>query len=108
MQQKIPIENLYYLLCYAWGVSDQLDWVKVNGEKCHSLENLLSINRVIFSTLKRLMRIEGIDADIRVRLRKTLARFPHIEEIRVTEGLLGRLLQHRFSGVYSLVLNICR
>ena len=27
MQQKIPIENLYYLLCYAWGVSDQLDWV---------------------------------------------------------------------------------
>ena len=54
------------------------------------------------------MRIEGIDADIRARLRKTLARFPHIEEICVTEGLLGRLLQHRFSGGYSLVLNICR
>lgn len=33
MQQKIPIENLYYLLCYAWGVSDQLDWVKVDGEE---------------------------------------------------------------------------
>lgn len=66
------------------------------------------INRVIFSTLKRLMRIEGIDADIRARLRKTLAKFPHIEEIRVTEGLLGRLLQHRLSGVYKLVLNICR
>ena len=32
MQQKIPIENLYYLLCYAWGVSDQLDWVKVDSE----------------------------------------------------------------------------
>lgn len=43
MQQKIPIENLYYLLCYAWGVSDQLDKVKVDGEKCHSLENLLSM-----------------------------------------------------------------
>lgn len=63
---------------------------------------------LFFSTLKRLMRIEKIDEDIRVRLRKTLAKFPHIEEIRVTEGLLGRLLQHRFSGVYSLVLNICR
>ena len=169
MQQKIPIENLYYLLCYAWGVSDQLDKVKVDGEKCHSLENLLStvllnacdrllrqgllrayrfeeqelegvrgklnlaetlksgkhlngrticqideltqdvvINRVIFSTLKRLMRIEGIDEDIRARLRKTLAKFPHIEEIRVTEGLLGRLRQHRLSGFYKLVLNICR
>ena len=66
------------------------------------------INRVIFSTLRRLVRIEGIDADIRARLRKTLTRFPHIEEIRVTEGLLGRLLQHRFSGGYKLVLNICR
>lgn len=185
MQQKIPIENLYYLLCYAWGVSDQLDKVKVNGEKCHSLENLLSmvllnvcdrllrqglvreyryeeqevegirgklnlaetlksgkylygqticqvdeltqdvvINRVIFSTLKRLMRIEGIDENIRVRLRKTLARFPHIAEIRVTEGLLGRLLRHlpgrflrhlpgrfqghRQNGVYSLALNVCK
>ncbi len=63
---------------------------------------------LFFSTLKRLMRIEKIDEDIRARLRKTLAKFPHIEEIRVTEGLLGRLLQHRFSGVYSLVLNICR
>ncbi len=177
MQQKIPIENLYYLLCYAWGVSDQLDKVKVDGEKCHSLENLLSmvllnvcdkllrqglvreyryeeqevegirgklnlaetlksgkylygqticqvdeltqdvvINRVIFSTVKRLMRIEGIDENIRVRLRKTLARFPHIAEIRVTEGLLGRLLRHlpgrfqghRQNGVYSLALNVCK
>lgn len=177
MQQKIPIENLYYLLCYAWGVSDQLDKVKVDGEKCHSLENLLSmvllnacdrllrrglvreyrykeqevegirgklnlaetlksgkylygqticqvdeltqdvvINRVILSTLKRLMRIEGIDENIRVRLRKTLARFPHIAEIRVTEGLPGRLLRHlpgrfqglRQNGVYSLALNVCK
>lgn len=181
MQQKIPIENLYYLLCYAWGVSDQLDRVKVDGEKCHSLENLLSmvlihvcdrllrrglvreyrfeeqevegvrgklnlaetlksgkhlngrticqvdeltqdvvINRVIFSTLKRLMRIEGIDEDIRGNLRKTLARFPHVREIRVTGGLLERLLGNHFGshlghlpghhhhGVYSLALNVCR
>ena len=181
MQQKIPIENLYYLLCYAWGVSDQLDRVKVDGKKCHSLENLLSmvlihicdrllrrglvreyrfeeqevegvrgklnlagtlksgkhlngrticqvdeltqdvvINRVIFSTLKRLMRIEGIDEDIRGNLRKTLARFPHVREIRVTGGLLERLLGnhsgsypghltgHRHHGVYLLALNVCR
>ena len=147
MQQKIPIENLYYLLCYAWGVSDQLDRVKVDGEKCHSLENLLSmvlihicdrllrrglvreyrfeeqevvINRVIFSTLKRLMRIDGIDEDIRGNLRKTLARFPHVREIRVTGGLLERLLGnhfgshpghlpgHRHHGVYSLALNVCK
>ena len=56
------------------------------------------INRVIFSTLKRLMRIEGIDEDIRARLPKTLARFPHIEEIRVTGGLLERLLGNHFGS----------
>ena len=53
------------------------------------------------------MRIEGIDGDIRARLRRLWQEFPHIEEIRVTEGLLGRLLQHRFCGVIRLVLNIC-
>ena len=44
------------------------------------------------------MRIEGIDEDIRARLLKTLARFPHIEEIQVTEGLLGRLLGNHFGS----------
>ena len=34
--------------------------------------------------------------------------FSSFEEIRVTEGLLGRLRQHRLSGFYKLVLNICR
>lgn len=45
------------------------------------------------------MRIEGIDADIRARLRKTLTRFPHIEEIRVTEGLLGGFFSIGLAGV---------
>ena len=44
------------------------------------------------------MRIEGIDEDIRARLPKTLARFPHIEEIQVTEGLLERLLGNHFGS----------
>lgn len=44
----------------------------------------------------------------RAALNGGMAFFPHIEEIRVTEGLLGRLRQHRLSGFYKLVLNICR
>ena len=44
------------------------------------------------------MRIEGIDEDIRARLLKTLARFPHIEEIQVTEGLPERLLGNHFGS----------
>ena len=115
MQQKIPIENLYYLLCYAWGVSDQLDKVKVDGEKCHSLENLLSTvllnacDRLLRQGLLRAYRFEEQEVEgVRGKLNLAETFFPHIEEIRVTEGLLGRLLQHRFSGGYSLVLNICR
>lgn len=42
MIHQIPIENLYYMLCYAWDVNDQLNKVKVDGEHCHSLENLLT------------------------------------------------------------------
>ena len=75
MQQKIPIENLYYLLCYAWGVSDQLDKVKVDGEKCHSLENLLSM--VLFNACDRL-------------LRQGLLRAYRFEEQEV-EGVRGKL-----------------
>ena len=50
------------------------------------------------------MRIEGIDENIRARLLKTLARFPHIEEIQVTEGLLGRLL----GNLLGVILGIFR
>lgn len=42
MTPLIPIQNLYYILCYAWDVTDQQHKVKVDGDKCHSLENLLS------------------------------------------------------------------
>ena len=75
MQQKIPIENLYYLLCYAWGVSDQLDKVKVDDEKCHSLENLLSM--VLLNACDRL-------------LRQGLLRAYRFEEQEV-EGVRGKL-----------------
>ena len=42
MVPQIPLENLYYLLCDAWAVTDQLNKVKVDGEHSQSLENLLA------------------------------------------------------------------
>ena len=169
MRHPIPIENLYYLLCYAWDITDQLDKVKVDGEKCHSPQNLLStvllnackrllhrglvreyrfeeqevegvrgklnlaetlksgkhlhgrticrvdeltqdvpINLIIFSTLKRLLRTESIDEDIRRKLRKTVGKFPRLKEIRITSSMFGRFRLHRHSNFYSLVLNICQ
>lgn len=38
----IPIQNLYYLLCYAWGLPEQRDWVKVDANKCPAVVDLLS------------------------------------------------------------------
>ena len=54
MVPQIPIENLYYLLCYAWDVTDQLNKVKVDGEHSHSLENLLA--SVLTNACERLLR----------------------------------------------------
>ena len=56
------------------------------------------INRVIFSTLKRLMRIEGIDEDIRARLLKTLARFPHLKKFRLLRVCRG--------GFWGIILGV--
>lgn len=54
MLPQIPIQNLYYLLCYAWDVTDQQHKVKVDGEQCHSLENLLA--QVLVEACKHLLR----------------------------------------------------
>jgi len=39
---QIPIQNLYYLLCYAWGLPEQRDWVKVDADSCPAVLDLLS------------------------------------------------------------------
>ena len=54
MIPKIPIQNLYYLLCYVWDVPDQRNKVKVDGEKYHSLENLLAI--ILLNVCEHLLR----------------------------------------------------
>lgn len=54
MTPKIPIQNLYYLLCYAWDVTDQMQMVKVDGRQCHSLDNLLA--NVLANACERLLR----------------------------------------------------
>ena len=42
MASQIPIQNLYYLLCYAWGLPEQREWVKVDADSCPSVLDLLS------------------------------------------------------------------
>ena len=169
MLPKIPIENLYYLLCYAWDVNDQLNKVKVDGRNYHSLENLLAtvlvmacelllrrglvleylfeefevngirgklnleetlkkgiygrgkticqideltsdvlINQVIYSTLKRLVKLDSLDEEIRQRVRKTMRKFPHMREVDVVINTFERIKLNRNNRFYALVLNVCK
>lgn len=39
---KIPVENIYYLLCYAWDKLDEKDLVSVSAQDCNDLLELLT------------------------------------------------------------------
>ncbi len=39
--RRIPIQNLYYILCYAWGMGEMRGKVSVGIENCLSLSDLL-------------------------------------------------------------------
>ena len=39
--RKIPIQNMYYILCYAWGMGEMRGKVNTGVERCDSIGNLL-------------------------------------------------------------------
>ena len=39
--RQIPIQNMYYILCYAWGMGEMRGKVNVGVERCNSVANLL-------------------------------------------------------------------
>lgn len=94
MIPQIPIQNLYYLLCYAWDVSDLQHKVKVDGDNCHSLENLLAM--VLLNACDHL-------------LRRGLIREYRYEEQDV-EGVKGKLniAETLKSGKYRQGRTICQ
>lgn len=54
----IPIENIYYLLCYAWNNLDEKDRVDVTAEDCSEILDLLS--KVVINGTRILLK-RGID-----------------------------------------------
>ncbi|MDA1036081.1 MAG: hypothetical protein O3B65_04265 [Chloroflexi bacterium] len=54
----VPIQNVYYLLCYAWDRLEALDSVDVGGLSGDRVENLLG--KVLHDGVSRLMR-RGLD-----------------------------------------------
>ena len=169
MLPQIPIQNLYYLLCYAWDVTDQQHKVKVDGEQCHSLENLLAqvlvgackhllrrgfvheymfkeqevdgirgklcvaetlksgkyrhgrtvcqvdelsqdvlVNQIVYSTLKRLMRLQSLDEGVRDKVHKVLRLFPRMSEIQISSVVFKQVKLHRNNRFYTFVLHVCK
>ena len=156
------------MLCYAWDVNDQLNKVKVDGEHCHSLENLLTtvlvnacdqllrkglireyrfreqeiygikgkinltetirnnkykqgkticnideltnnvlINQIIYSTLKRITKLNNLDYKVRERVRKTIRKYPRLQEVNITKGTFERIRLNRNNRFY-IVLPVFR
>jgi 5-methylcytosine-specific restriction enzyme subunit McrC len=51
---KIPIKNIYYMLCYAWNTLSQSDNVDVGSEKFDNIYNLLT--RVLINGVRHLLK----------------------------------------------------
>lgn len=81
----IPIENIYYLYCYAWNKFEETNKVPVAGEKCSDLPNLLA--RVLLWAIQRLLR-RGLDQSYKT----------HIEEISTVRGRINLINSMRLGA----------
>ena len=48
MEEKIPIENIYYMLCYSWGYLKEKDIINVDLTKKGSSYSALINGKVFF------------------------------------------------------------
>lgn len=87
----IPIENIYYLFCYAWGRFEDAQAIPIGGIASPDLPNLLA--RVLLNGTRVIMR-RGLDRGYR----------PHDEEIATVRGQidLGATLRLQARNVRRL------
>jgi len=166
---SIPIENIFYLLCYAWdyfvpgqkirqGVEkattplDLFARILVEGVRLvrrRGLDrgyqiiveetqrprgrllvgetikrNLLSHgivvheadelsydvlhNRILKSTLARLLDIQDLDIELKDELSASYQLLSGVSEIRVSSGLFKRICLHQGNRFYGLLMEVCR
>ena len=60
MSCTIPIQNIFYLLCYAWDQLAEGAEIEIAAEDCHSLDELFA--RVLTSGTRKLLQ-RGLDRD---------------------------------------------
>jgi 5-methylcytosine-specific restriction enzyme subunit McrC len=166
---SIPVENIYYLLCYAWDKLEEKDRVPVSIDDRTKLIDLLAkvlinstrillkrgidrsyveittefagvkgklelsetikrqllfkqksvcsfdefsanilTNRILVTTLNRLLRFKDLDRELRSEIKSLLWRFGEIELIDLKNSTFSGIRLHRNNKFYGLVLNVCQ
>jgi 5-methylcytosine-specific restriction enzyme subunit McrC len=84
---KIPIKNLFYLLCYAWDVLEEGEVTEVGTVEAPDLENLMA--SVVTRHLERLLR-RGLDRDYEEKREDSICIRGRIDFQETTKRFLRR------------------
>lgn len=89
MESRIPVENLYYLLCYSWDRLDEGELIPVDSEACETLQDLLA--KVLISGAQRLLK-QGFHRNYQEQVEETgslrgrIAFAPSLRQLSWTKG----------------------
>ena len=165
----IPIENIYYLLCYAWDTLEEKDQVKVSVEDSTELielfakllingtrillkrgveknyveetielagvkgklelgptlkssllnkrrtictvdefsSNILS-NQILLSTLYRLLKIKGLNQELKKQVKPLLWMFSGIDPVELSNKAFSQVRLHRNNRFYAFLIKVCQ
>lgn len=165
----IPIQNIYYLLCYAWDKLEESDRIDVSGIDSTELVDLLGKvlagscirllkqgldryyvehqeeymgvkgklnftatikqnllpqnkticaydefdynilhNQIIKTTIRKLLRVENLNNNIKDELHKIFVKLPPISEITIRTSMFGQIRLNRNNYHYDFILKVCR
>ena len=166
---NIPIQNIYYLLIYAWDALEDAETLELATEECRTLADLFAImlsrgmekiirrgldrgylphherfrsirgklnlarsihggslergvaacdfdelnhdvlqNRIVASTLRRLLVRADIDKRVRTHVEVTCYRLSQVTNVQLTNRVFRGVQLHRNNAAYRLVLDVCR
>ena len=168
MEPVIPIQNLYFIFCYAWKKLEESKAVEVGAvdspeladlfakvlisglehiirrgidrgylpirEELYTLRGRINVydsmkqsvrrsprlvcehdelspniltNRIIKTTIRRLMNTSGLDQEHAHQLRVLLKSFEEIDELRLSTQAFRQVQIHRNNSFYSFLISIC-
>jgi 5-methylcytosine-specific restriction enzyme subunit McrC len=66
------------------------------------------VNRILYSTMYNMTRLQGLDHELKLRVRNLMRRFPELGVIPVSDSVFKKVRLGRSSHFYSMVLSLCR